>query len=390
MSSRRAVLGLLQIRLGSGPVHEGADGYRPVAVPEAVEYAGDFPHHRAAGGDVQIAKVGVRVDLEVVIPDVAPADDGQGVIHHQGLVVHAVIEPLETRDEFEPPRTPMGKGVDHPDLDVRVCIQCREGRVPALEGHVVEQQAHAHPAIGGTHQTLGQQPAGGVRFPDVVLQVERLLGELGERGPGGKGNLPAADDREAGLAGVARGGLVEVATERGAGMVLEGLGLGARVVLRHAGAAGEEEARQPQTESNRTQARAKAGAISRSIVGTMHPVVCAHGLGPLVMGVAADRMRAAAGLDQIMVDRARRRSTHWGRGRGQTAARGPQSGLIAGGSARLQRDGNGVGEGHPNGIAFLDRLIARARLVDPRSLLAPCRCRTAVEYAGGTRLAALR
>ncbi len=103
--------------------------------------------------------------------------------------MHAVIEALEVREESEPPRAALGKGVDHADLDIRVGIQRGEGRVAALEVQVVEQHAHAHPAVGGPNQTLGQQPAGGVRLPDVVLHVERLLGEIGERGPGGKGNL---------------------------------------------------------------------------------------------------------------------------------------------------------------------------------------------------------
>ena len=218
---------------------------------------GDVPHRRAGGSNVQVAKVGSRVDLEVVVPDVAPADDGQGVVHHQGLIVHAVIEALEVPKECGNPALRAGKGIDHPDLDVRVGIRGGEGRVPALKVRSSSRtRTRTPPSAARTRRSARSRRWR--LFPDEVLHVERLLGEIGERGPGRKGNLPAADDREAGLAGVARGGFFDVATERGAGLVLEGLWTRCRVVLRHAGAAGDRHESGDQQGANAQHRRAQA------------------------------------------------------------------------------------------------------------------------------------
>ena len=45
---------------------------------------------------------------------------------------------------------------------------------------VVEQDADVHAAVRGPQQRGGQQAARGIVVPEVVLDVERPLGEVGE------------------------------------------------------------------------------------------------------------------------------------------------------------------------------------------------------------------
>ena len=89
------------IRFFVGPIDQGRDRHRPLAVPEPVEHLRQIPDDGADRSNVQIAKVGLGVHLEVGVAHVAPADDGQGVVHHHQLVVHAVIDAIEVGHEAE-------------------------------------------------------------------------------------------------------------------------------------------------------------------------------------------------------------------------------------------------------------------------------------------------
>ena len=46
---------------------DGVDGNRPFTVPELVEAVGNFPHRRADRQQVQVTKVAVRMDAEIVV-----------------------------------------------------------------------------------------------------------------------------------------------------------------------------------------------------------------------------------------------------------------------------------------------------------------------------------
>ena len=48
---------------------------------------------------------------------------------------------------------------------------------------IVEQDAHAHAAIGRGEEMLREQLAGRVAVEDVVLQVDRIFRAVGERKP---------------------------------------------------------------------------------------------------------------------------------------------------------------------------------------------------------------
>ena len=132
------------------------------------------------------------------------------------------------------------------DFDVRVRIQGGDDRVTALEVQIIDQDAHPYAAIGGPDQALGQDPAGGVRFPDEVLQIQGLFRQLGHRNPRGKRPAPIGEDRKSRLARMTGGRLLEVGPNRGARVIREGRRRRAGVIFRHAGAAGEEHGRQHQ------------------------------------------------------------------------------------------------------------------------------------------------
>ena len=62
-----------------------------------------------------------------------------------------------------------------------MAVHGREHRVAAADVDVVEQQAHPDAAVRRQQQPARQVPAGGVRIPDVVLQVEGPLRGLDQR-----------------------------------------------------------------------------------------------------------------------------------------------------------------------------------------------------------------
>ena len=74
--------------------------------------------------------------------------------------------------------------------------------VAAGRAHVVDQQAHAHAALGGGHQLVLQQAAGEVVAPDVVLHVQAALGHARGLGARHEGGHALAQHR--GAAGVGR------------------------------------------------------------------------------------------------------------------------------------------------------------------------------------------
>ena len=79
----------------------------------------------------------------------------------------------------------MAVGIEQADLDVRVRVQPRDEIVFLLEGFpVVQQQSHPYAAIGGGDQPVNDERAGLISVEDVVLEVERALGEVDEQRSG--------------------------------------------------------------------------------------------------------------------------------------------------------------------------------------------------------------
>ena len=78
------------------------------------------------------------------------------------------------------------KRVVNPDLEVRVRVECCKTDVVAGGEHVVDQQAHAHAAVGGLQEFGDERTADDVILDQVVLDVDAALGRLGENNARGK------------------------------------------------------------------------------------------------------------------------------------------------------------------------------------------------------------
>ncbi len=93
---------------------------------------------------------------------------------------------------------PAGKWIEYPDIDVRVLLQVHEAPVLARGVEVVDEHAHAHAAIRGAAHVLQQNSRGLVLVNDVVLNVERALGAVGERDQAVEGLLSRGEQPDAG------------------------------------------------------------------------------------------------------------------------------------------------------------------------------------------------
>jgi hypothetical protein len=176
------VLDELRERLGRRRLAlEAVYGHRVRVVPVLVEGCADLVHDRAGEHQVEIRKVGVVGGAEVLVTDVAPTHDRYAVVHDPGLVVHPTVEPptaYQHLGQLPQPTRAAVERVEDPHFDVRVHVRDLEQVVLRARIDVVHQHAHPHPALGGAHDLRGNQPAGEIAVPDVVLDVERALGDL--------------------------------------------------------------------------------------------------------------------------------------------------------------------------------------------------------------------
>ena len=159
---------------------QGRNGYRGRRVPVQVEGSGNLPHHRPDGEDVEVRKVEVRLCLEVFVSDVAAADDRSLPIRDEGFVVHAPVHAFEIGNHAEQPGIARSDGIEQPHFDIRMGIDQQQMLVVRVCTEIVDQQAHAHAAIGCAKQMFQQQAAGDVVVPDVVLHVQAALRGLGQ------------------------------------------------------------------------------------------------------------------------------------------------------------------------------------------------------------------
>jgi hypothetical protein len=90
--------------------------------------------------------------------------------------VHAAVRAREVGGEVEEPRLAHRQRVVQPDFDVPMRVEGGNRFVQPAGIRVVEQDAHAHAALRGSPHRVVQQVPGLVAVPDVVLDVERLVG----------------------------------------------------------------------------------------------------------------------------------------------------------------------------------------------------------------------
>ena len=162
-----------------GTAAQGPQAHADVALPVGVEGGAGFRHDRPAGIDVQVAEIGFRVDAEIVLGKVTPADDGPFAVHDPGLVVHAMVQPGGVVKPLNKMLVAAPERVEQADLHIRVGVQRRPFHVPAELVGVVEQQPHLDAPAGGFQGPVDQQLANPVVLPDVVLQVQGSLRQAG-------------------------------------------------------------------------------------------------------------------------------------------------------------------------------------------------------------------
>ena len=141
----------------------------------------------------------VRPHAEIDIRDVASADNSHGVVHDEQLVMHPVVDAAKVGQEAHDAPTPVPHRVKETDLDVGMCVERRNAGVSGFRHiMVVDQQAHADAAVRGTQQPVGQDQAGSVAIPDVVLAIQSLFSQLSHRQPGHERGTALSNDGETG------------------------------------------------------------------------------------------------------------------------------------------------------------------------------------------------
>ena len=82
-------------KIGLAVMRIAKSGYRVggVAIPIVIEDSRGFANNRTDRYHIQVAKIVVITGIEIMIADIASADDGRDVVCDERLVVHAPIEP---------------------------------------------------------------------------------------------------------------------------------------------------------------------------------------------------------------------------------------------------------------------------------------------------------
>ena len=140
--------------------------------------------------------------IEVLVADVASADDRDLAVDRERLVVHAPIEAREVGQEFERSQATQAKRIEQPHFDVRMRGERTEESIETRGVIVVEQETDTNAAVGGPTHRCKEQHAGHVLAPDVVLDVERVLGLVGKEHAGRECVPAVAQLDDAGLPGM--------------------------------------------------------------------------------------------------------------------------------------------------------------------------------------------
>ena len=113
------------------------------------------------------------------------------------------------------------EGVENPDLDVRVAIELQNALIAGLGIAIVHEDAHAHPAIRGVPQLLGEERPRLVSAENEVLQIEGALGISRDLYASGEAVDAALDEMKTGQPGVRLREIEEVAPESRLAWILQ-------------------------------------------------------------------------------------------------------------------------------------------------------------------------
>ena len=79
------------------------------------------------GKHVVICELRARIHLKILVADIAAADEGDGVVDHEQLVVHAVVESAGIEQKLEGPNgtnmSAIGEWIEYAHFDGRMRIE---------------------------------------------------------------------------------------------------------------------------------------------------------------------------------------------------------------------------------------------------------------------------
>ncbi|MNV25039.1 hypothetical protein D3C71_1161220 [compost metagenome] len=183
--------GVLQILGGRFAGHKRIDRFAQGAVPVLVETVSQLLGDRPDTEHVDVGEVHVGLGIEILVPQIAPADDGHAVVRQPQLVVHASVllrqvEQTAYGARYTGAATQVQR-VEHPNLNLWMRREGGDGAVQTVAGGVVEQNAYAHATVGGLEDFFHQHSRADAVVHDVVLQIEAGLGVANQLGAGREG-----------------------------------------------------------------------------------------------------------------------------------------------------------------------------------------------------------
>ena len=106
--------------------------------------------------------------------------DGAGIVHDHGLVMHPMIQSAEVKNQIGLSHRAPDAWVKKADINIRMLGQCDHGTVRSGNIHIINQATDAHSTLSSPHDMISQDATNGIRRPNIVLNVERLLRIVGE------------------------------------------------------------------------------------------------------------------------------------------------------------------------------------------------------------------
>ena len=116
--------GVLQIPGRRFAAEELLDGFAQRAVPVLIETVPELLGHRPHAEHVDVSEIQIRLGIEVLVAQIASADDGHAVIRQPQLVVHPPVLQRQVEQSSGSPghagAAPQVQRIEQTDMDLRV------------------------------------------------------------------------------------------------------------------------------------------------------------------------------------------------------------------------------------------------------------------------------
>ena len=157
--------------------HDRVDRPGELAVPVGVERVRQAKHRLSGGEDVEVEEVAVLRAQEVLVADVAAAEDGERVVGDEHLVVHPVVEAAQFVERRKQLRR-AGAAQSHERIDEANLYPLEGGKVRQQPlrrvcVQVVDQDPYADASCRRVAERAKEHAARRVGVQDEGLQVER-------------------------------------------------------------------------------------------------------------------------------------------------------------------------------------------------------------------------